>query len=92
MERFHIIEDAEVVTVTRSVYRQSKVYQRAGGLYMGQGSGFVRLYAGGGTGLPNTRWDDIEIPGVASAAALKPDPHGKLSLPDAFKQIEGAAK
>lgn len=91
MERFHIIADAEVITVTRSVYKQGKIYRRGDGIYVGHGSGFVRLYAGGNTGLPNMRWDDMEIPGITSAKALKNDAHGKLSLPAAFKQIEASA-
>lgn len=80
MERFHIIPDADVIIVARSVYKQAKVYRRADGLYVGTAGGFVRLYANGNTGLPNLRWDDIDIPGL-SKAELKPDAMGKLSAP-----------
>lgn len=91
MQRFHIIQDAEVITVSKSVYKQAKVYHRGEALYVGAGGGFVRLYAGGNTGLPNLRWDDIEIPGVSDKGMIK-DAHGKLSLPASFLQIEGAVR
>lgn len=80
MERFHVIPDADVIIVSRSVYKQAKVYRRGDALYVGTAGGFVRLYANGDTGLPNVRWDDIEIQGV-SKAELKGDKLGKLSVP-----------
>ncbi len=85
MERFHVIPDAAVITLTKSVYRQAKVYQRGGALFMGQGNGFVRLYADGLTGVPDIRWDEIEIPGYPEPRA---DKLGKLSLSKPLKQIE----
>lgn len=92
MERFHIIDEAEVITVTRSVFKQSKVYRRGSALYFGYGGGYVRLYSGHNTGLPNVRWEDIEIPGVNSVVDMESDPHGKLSLSKAsVKLIEGSA-
>lgn len=80
MDRFHIIPDADVIIVTRSVYKQAKVYRRGDALYVGTSGGFVRLYAGGSTGVPSLRWDDIEIPGI-SRAEIIPDAFGKLSAP-----------
>lgn len=85
MERFHIIDEAECIIRNGSVYKQVKVYQRAGAIYIGIAGGFVRLYAGGGTGLPKVHWDDIEIPGATDFPA---DAHGKLSLPNPIKTIE----
>lgn len=91
MERFHIIDEAEVITVSRSVFNQRKVYRRGAGLYVGHGSGFVRLYYGGRTGLPNLSWDEIDIPGI-SAVEISKDDFGKLSLTPAMtKQIEAQA-
>lgn len=92
MERFHIIPDADIITVSKSVYKQAKVYHRGGALYVGASGGFVRLYAGGNTGTPNLRWDDIDIPGITGPEAIAKDALGKLSLPAAFLQIEGAAR
>lgn len=91
MQRFHIIQDAEVITISKSVFKQAKVYHRGDALYVGAGGGYVRLYAGGNTGLPNLRWDDIEIPGVSDKSMIK-DALGKLSLPASFLQIEGASR
>ena len=80
MERFHIIPDADVIIVTRSVFKQAKVYRRGDALYVGTSGGFVRLYAGGSTGIPALRWDDIDIPGL-SRAEIVADALGKLSAP-----------
>lgn len=92
MDRFHVIQDAAVILVRASVYKQAAVYQRAGALYCGHGGGFVRLYENHNTGVPSLRWDDIELPGVASVAQLEKDGLGKLALPPAvIKQIEGRA-
>lgn len=89
MERFHIIPEAEAIVRSRGVFKQVKVYQRAGAVYVGVGGGFVRLYMGGNTGQPNLAWDDIDIPGVGGKSDLKGDPTGKLSMPPAMKTIEG---
>lgn len=92
MERFHVIDEAEVITVTRSVFKQVKVYRRGSALYFGHAGGFVRLYSEHRTGLPNVRWEDIEVPGVNSVVDMETDDYGKLSLSRAtIKQIEGAA-
>lgn len=80
MERFHIIPDADVIIVSKSVFKQAKVYRRGDALYVGASGGFVRLYAGGSTGLPNLRWDDIDIPGLSRAEIIA-DNLGKLSAP-----------
>lgn len=92
MERFHIIPDADVITVSKSVYKQAKVYHRGGALYVAAGGGFVRLYKGGNTGVPSLRWDDIDIPGITGAEAIAADKLGKMSLPASFLQIEQSPK
>ena len=80
MERFHIIPDADVIIVSRLVYKQAKVYRRGDALYVGTAGGFVRLYANGSTGIPALRWDEIDIPGL-SRAEITSDALGKLSVP-----------
>jgi hypothetical protein len=90
MHRFHIIPEAEAIIVSKSVFKTVKLFQRDGGLYAAMAGGYVRLYAGGNTGLPNVRWDDMEFPGIANAKSmLKNDAHGKLTLPTALLTIEG---
>jgi len=80
MERFHIIPDADVIIVTRSVFKQAKVYRRGDALYVATAGGFVRLFANGSPGIPALRWDDIDIPGL-SRAEIVSDALGKLSAP-----------
>lgn len=87
MQRFHIIPDADVIVVARSVYKQAKLYRRGNDLYVGHSGGFVRLYASGSTGLPNLRWDDMDIPGITEKDIQK-DAMGKLSVSN-VKLIEG---
>ena len=43
MERFHVIEDAAAILVSKGVYRQAKVYRRGKELFAAYGAGFVRL-------------------------------------------------
>lgn len=87
MDRFHVLDDAAVILRSRGVYRQAKVYLRGTGIYAGAGAGFIRLYAGGGTGVPSISWEDIDL----GAGVPKPraDQHGKLSFVGPLKQIEG---
>lgn len=91
MERFHIVEDAAVILRTKGVFRQAKVYLRGGGIYASIGGGYVRLYKGGGTGVPHISWDDIDLNGVGPDS-LTPDAFGKLSFKGPLKQIEGTSQ
>lgn len=76
MDRFHIIDDAAAVLVTKSgVYRQAKVYRRGRELFAGHGGGFVRLYRNG-TSVPSIRCDAIELP----AGAIDYDAHGRATV------------
>lgn len=59
---FTVIEDAWAIVVSKGVYRQVKVYERGGRIYVGHGSGFIAAYSQGRTGLPNVRWDDVHVP------------------------------
>ena len=64
MERFQIVEDAAAIVLARGVYRQVKVFRRGKDLYAANGSGFIRLYRGGSTSLPNVAWKDIDLCGA----------------------------
>lgn len=61
MERFHKIDDAAAITLSRGVYRQSAVYRRGDNLYVAHGSGFLRLSSGGGTSMPSVSWKDLDL-------------------------------
>lgn len=63
MSLFTVVNDAFVVTRSKGVFRQSKVYHRNGLLYAGYGSGFVQLRDDNATSVPTMTWDYIE--GVA---------------------------
>lgn len=63
MPLFHEIPEAQIVTRSKGVYKQVKLYRRGGDLYAGHGSGFVRLLAGGGTSAPNVSWQDPDLVG-----------------------------
>ena len=88
MDRFHVIEDAAAIIKRKGLTRQVKVYHRGAAIYAGCAGGFVRLYANGGTSIPDLSWDDIDI-GAQPVA----DGHGKLFLPGQkrLKAIEAAA-
>lgn len=89
VERFHVIDDAAVIVRNKSVFRQVKVFRRGDDLYASHGSGFIRLYKGGGTGLTTVSWDDIDLPiDGFDKSNLMADAHGKLSLAKAMKLIE----
>ena len=60
MNRFHIIDDGAVITFCKGVYRQAKFYRRDDKLFAMHGGGFVALYRGNGTSLPNVSWKDID--------------------------------
>lgn len=63
MERFHILDDAAVILRSKGVFRQAKVFRRGGELYASHGSGFIKLYASGGTSHPNVSWDAMDTCG-----------------------------
>ena len=61
MERFHLIDEAAAILVSKGVFRQAKVYRRGSALYAGYGTGFIRLYRDG-TSAPNVRCEAVETP------------------------------
>lgn len=74
MERFHVIDDAAAILVSKGVYRQAKVYRRGKELFAAYGTGFIRIYKNG-TSLPNVRCEDVD--GVGETRV---DTFGKVSL------------
>lgn len=58
---FTVIEDAWAVLISRGVYRQVKVYERKGAVFVAHGSGYIATYSNGRTGLPNIRWDELHV-------------------------------
>lgn len=73
MPLFHEIPEAQIVTRSKGVYKQVKLYRRGGDLYAGHGSGFVRLLAGGGTSAPNVSWQDPDLPADEIGEAVFPE-------------------
>lgn len=73
---FHPIEGAQAVIYCKpGSYRQVSLYERGGHLYAKHGSGFVRVYAEGGTSHPNVRCDPNNIDMGDSGASLARDGH-----------------
>ena len=70
MALFHEIPEAQIVTRSKGVYKQVKLYRRGGDLYAGHGSGFVRLMAGGGTTAPGVSWQDPYLPDDLKSVAI----------------------
>lgn len=64
MDRFHQIDDGAAITLCRGVYRQVKLYIRAGNLYAGHAGGYIRLFKGGGTSIPHVSWKALDTGGV----------------------------
>ena len=79
MERFTVVQDAAAIIVRKSVFKQVAVFRRGDGVYIAAGGGYVRIYANGSTGMPDVRWEDIDVPGM-SADDLVKDAFGKLSF------------
>jgi hypothetical protein len=61
MNRFTVIDDACAILRSKGVYRQVKLYRRGDDLSAGHGSGYIRLYANGGTALPDVKWEDMDV-------------------------------
>lgn len=79
MQRFHVIQDAAAIIVRKSVFKQVAVYRRGDGIYIAAGGGYVRIYKGGNTGLPDVRWEEIDVPGKTDADMVA-DSFGKVSI------------
>ncbi|MEM8626046.1 MAG: hypothetical protein AAGG47_21370 [Pseudomonadota bacterium] len=59
---FHAIEGGQVVVRKKpGTYLQADLYRRKRQLYAKVGSGFVRLYADGGTSMPGISYDPEDI-------------------------------
>lgn len=73
IELFHIIDDAQIILRSRGVFRQVKAFRRGDELFAGHGSGFIALFAKGGTSVPTISWVDISVVFVEA-------PIGRLKL------------
>ena len=62
MEKFHVIEGAQVILYRKGVYSQSPLYMRGDQIYAKVGNGFVLIYANEKTSHPDIRWKDMEQP------------------------------
>lgn len=64
--RFTVIDEVNVITVCKGVYRQVAAYRRQKTkgkyyVYAKHGSGYVILYENGTTSNPNIRWDETDL-------------------------------
>lgn len=61
---FSILCDASAILFSKGVYKQAKVYKREGSkeIYVGHGSGFIRLSADGATSVPDLKYEDLVLP------------------------------
>jgi hypothetical protein len=84
---FVVIPEAQAIIHSRGVYRQVPLFERGGRLYAKQGSGFVRLFQGGGTSCPAVKWAEID-PGEGSYA----EQSGYVTYLPPAGQIEGTAR
>lgn len=57
---FNIVQDAVVITRSKGVFHQRKVYERKGFLYTNHGSGFIRLMKSG-TGMSNISVEEFDL-------------------------------
>lgn len=65
MDRFHEIADGAAILVSKAgVYRQAKLFRRGSEVYAGFGTGFLRLFANGGTSTPHVRHAGIDMAGL----------------------------
>lgn len=60
MKYFSEIPEGQAIICTNGVYRQSKIAERDGKLYVKYGAGYVRMLQGGGTSHPKARWFEID--------------------------------
>lgn len=63
MDLFHVVEDAIIITRSKGVYKQLKVYRRGDKLFAAHDSGFIMLRQGGNTSHPDVTWVEVEAPG-----------------------------
>lgn len=80
---FTLLQDNFVITHSKGVFHQKKVYRRGDALYISQGSGFLRLTRHGCTG-PNISIDEKIFTFTPEIDAL-----GYLKLPKNFNVKKG---
>lgn len=62
MDYFTAIPDGQGIVLVKGTYRQVAIYTRSGRVYARNGTGYVRLFAGGATSHPNVRWLELDAP------------------------------
>lgn len=60
---FTAIDDKQAIVknVKNGMYRQVRLYERAGEIYVGMSGGFIRLRNDHATSNPNIKWEVLEI-------------------------------
>lgn len=60
MQVFQEIPEGLVITFSRGIYRQVKLFTRGRYVFAEHGNGFVRLYSHGATSVPSVTWKDLD--------------------------------
>lgn len=73
MDMFHVIEEATaIIRKPRGIYSQVKMYRRGDRLFVGYGSGYLRITAkfgdSWGTSHPDIKVVDFECPSATGAS------------------------
>lgn len=77
MDLFTIIEDGvAIIRAPKGVFKQAKVYQRGGRVFVGHSGGFIRVCAKFGdtfgTSHPDIKVIDLEVPGMVLKGNSEP--------------------
>ncbi len=71
MELFHVIDDGVAIIRSGQIWKQVKLYQRAGVLFVPHGGGYVRVTARfgdtWGTSVPSVKVVEMDGSGVVAA-------------------------
>lgn len=96
---FSVIEDATVITKSRGIYRQGKMYERAGRIYVGWSNGFISVHKAAGkivTSIPDVLVDEYILPFTAKftkvGQMVKPDFEEKYQTADEVNAIISGSK
>lgn len=77
---FHIIPDAAIISRSSGIYRQHKVYQYKGRIFVGHAGGYVYVTRNG-TSAPKLWIDELHLPFPAEYNSL-----GYLIVPDSYNK------
>lgn len=84
---FHRLDEGVVIVAISGRYNQVDLYYRGTDLYAHVGKDYIKLTGTGGTSVPNTRWYDIQGPGVTINRLGQPS----FANADAVQAIKAAA-